>query len=786
MVLDTKSIKFRNSNISKTVYVILSLALCIGIAINGLSIASAVYAFGESAFNYKQTIYDLQSFKTMFSNDIDTISLNINKFSCDKAVKSKKESICNTAFENYKKAKAFVKKHPNTDSNDYYEEYEKYHIEETDYMQLQYNETFDIFGESAAVEFNIGFNVSDSDAKSKIERTYQKNIRYNSDYYSDDENTLAKEQLTVLDYYAEDKDGNIVTNIDVKDIKKFKEGFDRNSEEYKSGSYTYFTYIDGDINGSEYLINAYASSGHYIAPVSGANMYVRIDNYFGGGDRYSELSGEYATVLPNHSCIQMLVFEAIMLVLLLILFILSCSAAGHSSDGDIKTARIDKMPNFLHFVLFVGCAVGLFFLGVGILAVYFDYRNGYDYGNYAYVGSVFFQSGVVKAALCALVSGLYLVFLEFFTSQCRQVKTHNNLFENTLIYKAVVKIKLLLQYSPVNYKKRLFFLIAGYALVNIAIAVGVFAFFGMEVYLIGLFFLLLMLALDIVYAVFAVRYIIQLDKIISAADSRKVPQVDYNKLPQSLKTLTSALNYTKQELDNAVVKAVRDERMKTELITNVSHDLKTPLTSIINYVDLLSKCDINNQEAQEYISVLTEKSDRLKKLVDDLIEASKATSGAVKLNPVNLNLNELVTQAVVENQQAFINNGLELIYKGDKGVTNAFADGAKSYRIIENLLSNAKKYSAKGSRVYADVYEANNTSVFEIKNISAQPLDISVEELTQRFVRADKSRTQEGNGLGLSIAENLAKAQGGRLELSIDGDLFKAKLILPKSKPEIK
>lgn len=779
----TKSIKFRNSNISKTVYVILSLALCIGIAINGLSIASAVYAFGESAFNYKQTIYDLQSFKTMFSNDIDTISLNINKFSCDKAVKSKKESICNTAFENYKKAKAFVKKHPNTDSNDYYEEYEKYHIEETDYMQLQYNETFDIFGESAAVEFNIGFNVSDSDAKSKIERTYQKNIRYNSDYYSDDENTLAKEQLTVLDYYAEDKDGNIVTNIDVKDIKKFKEGFDRNSEEYKSGSYTYFTYIDGDINGSEYLINAYASSGHYIAPVSGANMYVRIDNYFGGGDRYSELSGEYATVLPNHSCIQMLVFEAIMLVLLLILFILSCSAAGHTADGEVKTAKIDKMPNFLHFILFAGCTFGLVCLGVYLIAEHIDYL---EFGDVHYRDVGFYPSGIVKIAMSALASGLYFVFLEFFTSQCRQIKTHNNLFKNTLLYKFSVKLKLLLQYSPVNFKKRLLFLIIGYAVINVALAVGAFMFFGMEVFVLGLFFLLLMLALDAVCAVFAVRYIIQLDKIISAADSRKAPQVEFNKLPQSLKTLTLALSYTKQELDNAVQKAIRDERMKTELITNVSHDLKTPLTSIINYVDLLSKCDIEDQEAKEYISVLTDKSDRLKKLVDDLIEASKATSGTVKLNPVNLNFNELVTQAVVENQQAFINNGLELIYKGDKGVTNAFADGAKSYRIIENLLSNAKKYSAKGSRVYADVYEANNTSVFEIKNISAQPLDISVEELTQRFVRADKSRTQEGNGLGLSIAENLAKAQGGRLELSIDGDLFKAKLILPKSKPEIK
>ena len=778
--MDTKSTKFKNSNLNKLIYVVLSLALCIGIAVNGVSIASFLSVFGETAFNYKQTIYDMNKFKSMFSNDVDTLVVDINKYTYDKIVESKKDSICNTAFENYKKAKAFAKEHPNSDSDDYYADYEKYNIIENDEMELQYYESFNIYGDAITVEFYIGFDVSDSDAKGEIERIYKNDISYKL-HYSKTENTLGREEFTVLQYYAEDEYGNIVTNIDKKDVSKFKKEFNKNSAEYKSGNYTYFSNINNTIDGSKYLTDAYSTYGEYIKLVDGASVYVRINNNFAGGDRYSRLYCDYAVALPDYNFKNMIVFEVIMLVLLLTLFILSCTAAGHTSDGEVKTAKIDKMPNLLHFVLFAGCTFGLVCLGVYLIDEHINYLE-YGDGHYRDVG--FYPSGIVKFAMSALASGLYLVFLEFFTSQSRQIKTHNNLFKNTLLYKFAIKLKLLLQYSPVNFKKRLLFLIIGYAVINIALAVGVFLSFGMEVYVVGVLFLLLMLALDAVCAVFAVRYIIQLDKIISAADNRKVPQVEFNKLPQSLKTLTLALSYTKQELDNAVQKAIRDERMKTELITNVSHDLKTPLTSIINYVDLLSKCNIENQEAKEYISVLTEKSDRLKKLIDDLIEASKATSGAVKLNPVDLNLNELVTQAVVENQQAFTDNCLELIYKGDRGVTNAFADGTKSYRIIENLLSNAKKYSAKGSRVYADVYEANNTSVFEIKNISAQPLDISVEELTQRFVRADKSRTQEGNGLGLSIAENLAKAQGGRLELSIDGDLFKAKLILPKSKPE--
>lgn len=288
--------------------------------------------------------------------------------------------------------------------------------------------------------------------------------------------------------------------------------------------------------------------------------------------------------------------------------------------------------------------------------------------------------------------------------------------------------------------------------------------------------------MNVASVVFVSRYVVDLDKIISASQNRTEPAINYDKLPKSLKILADSMKYTNQELNRAVDKAVKDERMRTELITNVSHDLKTPLTSIINYVDLLKACDIQDENAKEYIAVLDEKGIKLKRLIEDLLEASKVTSGVINLNPINLNLSELATQATVESQQQFAENNLDLIFKGDKNNVFAYADGNKTYRVIENLLSNARKYSAKGSRVYADVYEMNDMAVFEIKNISAEPLDISAEELKERFVRGDKSRTNEGNGLGLSIADNLCKAMNGRLDLIIDGDYFKAKVILPKSK----
>ena len=290
----------------------------------------------------------------------------------------------------------------------------------------------------------------------------------------------------------------------------------------------------------------------------------------------------------------------------------------------------------------------------------------------------------------------------------------------------------------------------------------------------------------ILFNFFAIRkvaeYIGNLDRIIDAAANRQEVMVDTERLDESLRILVESMRYTNAELQNAIAKAVKDERLRTELITNVSHDLKTPLTSIITYVDLLSKCDIDDPRALEYIAVLDEKGSKLKRLIDDLIEASKVTSGNVTVSLTPINLSELCLQSTVEAQSDFEKAGLELVVKQGAKPIVVVADGTKVNRVVENLLSNARKYSAMGSRVYVDVYEQDGRGIFEIKNISAQPLDITPQELTERFVRGDKSRNQEGNGLGLSIAKELCSLQQGNLELIIDGDLFKARVKLPLNK----
>ena len=337
-------------------------------------------------------------------------------------------------------------------------------------------------------------------------------------------------------------------------------------------------------------------------------------------------------------------------------------------------------------------------------------------------------------------------------------------------------------YKPKKFKRNVIALVLLWFFADLLLV----GFFALSVASYAPFFAIifaLLFAVGNAYVLYRVcRYVKNLDMIIDASSLHEDIAVDLNSLDLSLKTLAEGMRYTNAELQTAINKAVKDERLRTELITNVSHDLKTPLTSIILYVDLLSKCDIDDEKAQEYIAVLDEKGKKLKKLIDDLIEASKVTSGNVTITPANINLSELCLQATVEAQTDFEKAGLDLVVKSGERQTIVYADGTKTNRIIENLLSNARKYSAKTSRVYVSVYEEDGQGIFEIKNISAQPLDITPEELTERFVRGDKSRNKEGNGLGLSIAKELCSLQHGELELQIDGDLFKARVKLPKPK----
>lgn len=227
-----------------------------------------------------------------------------------------------------------------------------------------------------------------------------------------------------------------------------------------------------------------------------------------------------------------------------------------------------------------------------------------------------------------------------------------------------------------------------------------------------------------------------------------------------------------ENLDLAIEDAVKSERLKTELITNVSHDLKTPLTSIINYSDLLSKDDNTEDEVKEYSKIINEKSNKLKVLIEDLFEVSKATSNNIELDRQELDFNSLVQQSIGEWEDKILEKNIEIISNLPEDKLMLNIDGQKFSRVLDNLFSNISKYALENSRVYVDLRDEAGVKL-TIKNISKYPLNISAEELMERFTRGEKSRTTSGSGLGLSIASSFVRAHGASFDIEIDGDLFK-------------
>lgn len=256
-------------------------------------------------------------------------------------------------------------------------------------------------------------------------------------------------------------------------------------------------------------------------------------------------------------------------------------------------------------------------------------------------------------------------------------------------------------------------------------------------------------------------------------------RVDTSRMFWDLKKHGENLNSIGKGMIIAVNEQMKSERMKTELITNVSHDIKTPLTSIINYADLIGKEKTSNKKIQEYSVVLLRQSERLKRLIDDLVEASKASSGNLDVSLVPCDARTFVSQATGEFEDRLKECELELITSVPEQETMIMADGRRMWRIFDNLLNNICKYALAGTRVYLDLQRQDDKAIFVFKNTSRERLNISEEELMERFTRGDKSRSSEGNGLGLSIAKSIAELQNGRLSIEIDGDLFKAVLEFP-------
>ncbi len=258
-------------------------------------------------------------------------------------------------------------------------------------------------------------------------------------------------------------------------------------------------------------------------------------------------------------------------------------------------------------------------------------------------------------------------------------------------------------------------------------------------------------------------------------------QIEIKNKGGELEKLANDINEISQGLKNAVSSELRSERLKAELISNVSHDLKTPLTSIVTYVDLLKQEEINNEVAKDYIEIIDRKAKRLTILTNDLFEAAKASSGDMPVNIETVDLNALVRQALGEFDEKLEKAQLNIRLTLPEGASYVKADGRLSWRVIDNLLNNVVKYAQTGSRVYIEVKDLGNTFGFVIKNISAYELNIPEDELMERFKRGDESRNSEGSGLGLSIANSLIDLQRGSFRISIDGDLFKAEFELPKS-----
>lgn len=804
--MDTKWTKFKFSKFNKVLCAFLGCLMAALCGFNGIGALVRVELYGLQALTGDNTrTVDSTIFKENFASDIqkiiDDVSHNENQATYDAA----KASAAQRGLEVYKILTSYAKTattettttlQSDSGGNESVTQITAPSDEQLRSSLSQYGvsdygfEDDKVFFQlpirelpESELSVSLSSGLTDDNAKSQIARKFGNNFYR---YYCNDTNEAGESDslaLKNIQYYAVYDDGSVASNI--ADPQTFLSNMENRAVN------DYYIIENGkaesdilDVS-SDSLLSIYGYSG-YDQTLSKVKLYAQIDTSFSADDTYGTLNNaiEAAT---NHTGDYCIYYFAASAAACIIFFVISIRLAGRKSPSkaEAETAFTDKIPADLHFAFAAAIEALAFWLiiSVGSSVFYGSVNNLYKIfrlisSNYGFLYLV----GIV----------IYLPLLELFTSYARMAKSGINIWKSTLFYKFGNFIKRIAKrsikaisafaYKPQEMKKNTILLITGFVVLNlfgIALIAVLFALNNGIFVFLALILTACLLAADIYGAYKASKYTGELDKIITCAAENRPITADEENLPKSLKTLSETLDKQSAALQNAVIQAVKDERTKTELITNVSHDLKTPLTSVINYIGLLQKCDIEDEAAKKYMAIIDEKANRLKKLIEDLIEASKVSTGNISLNKSLINLNELATQAIVEESTDFEKLNLQLIFEEPTRKNIVSADGAKLYRVLENLLSNAKKYSAPGSRVYTRVYTQGDFGCFEIKNISKAPLNISTAELTERFVRGDKSRSTEGHGLGLSIASDICKLHGGMLDIVIDGDLFKATIKIP-------
>lgn len=823
--MDTKWIKFKYGSFNKCLCALLAAVLAGVFAVNAVTVLRHAAYFGSDGIvNRKSVGYiDTYEFKGSLEQNIATIIDDVSHNTNQAAYDSAKAATVTRAAQFFEAALPVLQ-----DYEDQLAEYRLWENGYTNYDSLEYpslNISALGYGDVTTVDyddyshtFNFALPVQDDVLSDTLSISFTVdnildlpdggvtdtfNTQFgNQAYYSYCHNTAeagesAQLGLKNVRYYAEFSDGSIAANV-------------QNAEEIDSlvqnEDYEYFTYENGDTSASDRLSGVNVYNGDYYGNTAdNVRLYLAVNPAFSENDVYGTVSENLAGIESIDA--NAALYTALFSLLGFAAFaVISVRLAGNKSNGTVAAAAVDKLPLDISFILMAAFVAFLAALVLQFIESESSAIFGYDAGPFYSISLDFYESQWYRNILFAIGAAAYLSILGFAVSLARNAKTGVNILKHTLFYKILMligrffrwilkgfkKIKnffATLGFLPKQLDKRAVWAVALFSLFNMlgmSFLALFFASFGSDftAYMCGFVYFVLVIAVDAVCVYKAFQFMRALDRMIDCSAKNEPVDIDTAKLPRCLKTLADSLDEKNAALQEAVIKAVKDERTKTELITNVSHDLKTPLTSVINYIDLLKKCEIRDETAVKYMGVIDEKANRLKRLIEDLIEASKVSTGNVVLHKTKINLNELATQAIVEYADDFEKNGLDLIFDETAQKHIVFADGTKIFRVFENLLSNAKKYSAPGSRVYARLYSDNENGYFEIKNISKDPLNISAEELMERFVRGDKSRSEEGNGLGLSIAKELCSLNGGWLTISIDGDLFKATVRLPKNGAE--
>lgn len=525
------------------------------------------------------------------------------------------------------------------------------------------------------------------------------------------------------------------------------------------GNYLIYDLVDKefgtDINGmADYF---FGGGNQMLWPADDMTLIIGIDTELSAEDDIYEASREYEQL---HPWIKVCIFCGLVSLMgwIISLVYLTLATGRRTGEEKIHLNPIDKIKTEI--------LVAAFIFMMAELVILITKVNSEEWAVYGII--------VASGTVSLVIDGLFLIF---YLSMVRRMKAEM-LWETSVacwLESGIRKV-----FARQKTTVRVLLLFAGHMAVCFVLAVGAFYYQSMTALVLLLLFSAGECYMILRKAVEQYQIRLGVEKIRDGALSGKI---DIEQLHGEEKSLAEAINNIGEGLLHAVDDSTKNERMKADLITNVSHDIKTPLTSIINYVNLMKLEKIDNERVQGYIKILDEKSQRLRQLTADLVEASKISSGNVKLDMQVIDLVELVYQTSGEFNEKFEQKELTIVTKLPKTAVLIRADGRQLYRVIENLYNNVAKYALEKTRVYVDIAYVEEKVVFSIKNVSEHSLareNSNAGDLTERFIRGDSSRTTEGSGLGLSIAKSLTVLMGGVFDIKVDGDLFKASITFPQ------